>query len=83
MEDMRYLEGINRTPQSNGDRALILGITSFTMLVDLISSLTFASLREPQMRTSSDPVGPACWHKLRLRPGYLLCLVTTVANPLY
>jgi hypothetical protein len=83
MEDTRCLEGINRTPHSNEVTALLLGTTSFTMLVDLTSSLIFASLREPQLRTSDVPVVPAFWHKLRLRPGCLLCLVTTVANTLY
>ena len=61
MEDKRYLEGINRTPQSDGDRAWLAGTDSCAMLAGLESSLIFASLGEVQPRASPGvPVGPSC-----------------------
>ena len=52
------MEGINRTPQSDRDRAWLAGTASCAMLVGLVSSLIFASLREAQLRTSPGvPVG--------------------------
>ena len=54
------MDGINRTPWSDGDRAWLAGTASCTMLVGLKSSLIFASLREAQLRTSPGvPVGPS------------------------
>ena len=46
------MEGINRTPQSDGDRAWLAGTASCATLVGLKSLLIFASLREAQLRTS-------------------------------
>ena len=46
------MEGIKRTPQSDGDRAWLAGTASCAMLVDLVSSLIFAPRREKQLRTS-------------------------------
>ena len=47
---------INRTPQSDGDRAWLAGTASCAMLVGLKSSLI-----EAQLRTSPGvPVGPSC-----------------------
>ena len=55
------MEGINRTQQSDGERAWLAGTTSCAMLLGLTSSLIFTSLREAQLRTSSGvPVGPSC-----------------------
>ena len=54
------MEGINRTPQSDGDRAWLAGTASCAMLVGLTSSLIFASLREAQLRTSGVPPGLSC-----------------------
>ena len=79
MEDTWYLEGINRTPQSDGDRAWLAGIASCATFVGLTSLLIFASLREAQQRTSGDPLGPSCWHVRRQRPGYLLGCAIVVA----
>jgi hypothetical protein len=54
------LEGINRTPQSDRNRAWLAGTASCATLVGLTSSLIFASLREAQLRTSGVPVDPSC-----------------------
>jgi hypothetical protein len=55
------LEGINRTPQSDRDRAWLAGTASCAMLVGLTSLLIFASLRKAQPRTSPGvPSGPSC-----------------------
>ena len=52
------MEGINRTPQSDRDRAWLAGTASCAMLVGLDSQLILASLREAQPRTSPGiPVG--------------------------
>ena len=54
------MEVINRTLQSDLDRAWLTGRASSAMLVGLESSLIFASLRELQLTTSGVPVGPSC-----------------------
>jgi hypothetical protein len=41
VEDTGCLEGINGTPQSDGDRAWRVGTASCAMLVGLMSSLSF------------------------------------------
>jgi hypothetical protein len=46
------LEGINRTPRSDGDGASLAGTANCAMLMGLVSSLIFASLRKAQPRTS-------------------------------
>ena len=46
------MEGRNRIPQSDGDRAWLAGTASCATLVGLLSSLIFTSLREAQLRTS-------------------------------
>ena len=53
------MEGINRTPQSDGDRAWLAGTASCAMLVGLASLLTFSSQGEAQPRTSGVPLGPS------------------------
>ena len=53
------MEGINRTPQSDRDRAWLSGTANYAMLLGLVSSLIFVSLREAQPRTPGDPVGPS------------------------
>lgn len=40
--------------------AWLAGIASRAMLVGLLSSLIFASLREAQLRMSGIPLGPSC-----------------------
>ena len=56
MENRWFLEGINRTPQSDADRAQPAGTASCATLVGLRSFL-----REAQVRTSSGvPPGPSC-----------------------
>lgn len=54
------MEGINRTPMSDGDRAWIAGTANCAMLVGLTSSLIFTFLKEAQPRASSFPDGPGC-----------------------
>ena len=55
------MEGINGTPQSDGDRAWLAGTASCTMLVGFASSLILASLREAQLKMSpAVPAGPSC-----------------------
>ena len=54
------MEGINRTPQSDGDRACLAGTASSATLVGLASSLIYSSLREAQPRTSGVPAGLSC-----------------------
>ena len=77
VKDNWCLEGINRTPQSDRDRAWLAGIASCAMLVGLDSSLILASLREAQPRTSPGiPLCPFCWLEPSLRLG-CLCLVTS------
>jgi hypothetical protein len=71
VEDMWCLEGINRTPRSDGDRAWLVGTASCAMIVGLESLLIFPSLREAQPRTSVVPPSLSCSLKLRLRPGCL------------
>ena len=50
------MEGINRTPQSDGDRARFAYRASYTPLVGLESLLILAFLREAQLRTSPSVV---------------------------
>jgi hypothetical protein len=45
------LEGINRTPQSDRDRAWLAGTASCAVLMGLSFPLIFTSLREAQPRT--------------------------------
>jgi hypothetical protein len=72
VEDKLYLEGINRTPQSDGKCAWLAGTASCAALVGLHSLLIFASLREAQLRTSPDvSVGPSYCLELRLGAGCL------------
>lgn len=52
--------------------AWLAGTPGCAMLVGLTSSLIFA-------RTSGIPAGPSCQLEPRLRPGFLLGAVTTVA----
>ena len=54
------MEGINRTPWSDRDRAWLAGTASCAKLVGLASSLIFTSLREEQRRTSGILAGPFC-----------------------
>ena len=54
------MEGINRTPQSDGDRPWLAGTANCATLVGLTSSLIFTSLREAQLRTS----WCSCWSLL-------------------
>ena len=55
------MEGINKIPQSDRDRAWLAGTASGAMLADLESLLIFTSLREAQLRTSPGvPLGPSC-----------------------
>jgi len=60
MEDTRCLEGINRTPRSDGDRAWLASTASCAMLVGLKSLLIFVFLREAQLEPPGVPVGPSC-----------------------
>ena len=73
MEDTGCLESINRTRWTvMGAEARLVYRASWAMLVGLVSSLTFASLSEAQLRTSPD-ITPflSCLFVLRLRPGSL------------
>ena len=82
MEDMRCLEVISRTPQSDGVRACLAGTASCVMIVGLASSLTFVY---PE-RGTAENFWCFCWSLLltfaeaeaRLS---LLGHVTAVANP--
>ena len=60
MEDTSCLEGINKTPLSDEERAWLAGTASCAMLVGLASSLIFTSLREAQLRTPGVPASPSC-----------------------
>ena len=58
---MWCLEGINRTRRAvaGAELDLLIEIAYRAMLVDLMSSLIFSSLREAQPRTSGVPAGPS------------------------
>jgi hypothetical protein len=53
------LEGTNRTPLSDGDRAWLTGTANCAMLVGLESLVIFDSLVEAQLRPSDVPVDPS------------------------
>ena len=61
MENIRCLEGINRTQRSDGDRAWLTGTARCATLVGLESSLIFTSLREAQLRTSLGVPANCAW----------------------
>ena len=53
------MEGINRTPLSDGDRAWLAGTANCALLVGLESLVIFDSLVEAQLRPSDVPVDPS------------------------
>jgi hypothetical protein len=61
MEDTWCLEGINRTPWSDGDRVWLAGTASCAMLVGLTSS---ADLHFPERGTAENFSWCSCWSLL-------------------